>query len=55
MNMTLVITTVTIIAFFGGWFYAHKVIADECEKLGGFYVGSVVYRCIKIESQNSDE
>lgn len=34
-----------IIAGLLGWFLAHGVVADECQKLGGFYVGSKVYEC----------
>lgn len=30
---------------FIGWVWAHYSIADECEKLGGFFVGKKVYRC----------
>ena len=30
-----------------GWLQAHHTVATECEKLGGFYVGNVVYKCVK--------
>ncbi|MGI2196886.1 hypothetical protein ACRN91_15070 [Shewanella baltica] len=30
-----------------GWLQAHHTVAMECEKLGGFYVGNVVYECVK--------
>lgn len=30
-----------------GWLQAHQTVAMECEKLGGFYVGDVVYKCVK--------
>ena len=28
-----------------GWFDAHSTVARECERLGSFYVGDVVYVC----------
>lgn len=28
-----------------GYVVAHSVIARECERLGGFYVGNTVYEC----------
>lgn len=31
----------------GGWSQAHDSVAVECETLGGFYVGNVVYKCVK--------
>lgn len=36
--------------------YTHIMIANECERLGGFFVGSKTYKCILIsdsEPQNS--
>ena len=32
-----------------GWRKAHRAIASECKKLGGFYVLDEVYHCTKIE------
>lgn len=34
-----------IVAFVFGWIFAHNTIADECEKLQSFYVGSHVFEC----------
>lgn len=37
---------------FGAWFawgVAHTVIAEECEKLGGFFVGDRVFKCIEVK------
>ena len=41
-----------LIAFgFGcGWIYAHSVIATECRKLGGFYVGKSTFKCEEIRN-----
>ena len=33
------------VGFFVGWVYAHNVIANECRKLGRFYVGKSVFNC----------
>ena len=31
-----------------GWLYAHQVIASECRRLGGFYVGRSTFKCTEI-------
>jgi hypothetical protein len=28
-----------------GWIVSASTIGNECQKLGGFYVGSTVYEC----------
>ncbi|RYF45267.1 MAG: hypothetical protein EOO27_41740 [Comamonadaceae bacterium] len=28
-----------------GWAVAHHTIAKECDRLGGFYVGTAIYQC----------
>lgn len=33
-----------------GWVNAHKTVEAECEKLGGFYVGKKVFKCVKVET-----
>ncbi|HAB91940.1 MAG TPA: hypothetical protein DCF43_06340 [Pseudomonas sp.] len=32
-----------------GWIRAYTTVADECERLGGFYVGKLVFKCSAIE------
>lgn len=32
-----------------GWIQAHHTIARECLKLGSFYVGNRVFKCIEIK------
>lgn len=32
-----------------GYASAHADVARECERLGGFYVGKTVYKCVKVE------
>jgi len=38
-----------------GWYFAHHTVAEECKKLGGFYVGKTVYRCTEIIQQDNTE
>lgn len=38
-----------------GWIEAHLTVADECEKLGKFYVGKKVFTCTKSEIVQSEE
>ncbi|EPK5036987.1 hypothetical protein [Pseudomonas aeruginosa] len=33
------------IGWFGGWVYAHYTVAEECRKLGKFYVGKTIFEC----------
>lgn len=32
-----------------GWVGAHKMVARECESLGGFFVGEQVFECRPVE------
>lgn len=36
-----------IIGLFVGWNFAHKEVATECQRQGGFYVGSKDYYCFE--------
>ena len=48
-----VITAVVLaalIAAFATWGIAHNVIATECKRLGGFYVGSSTFKCEEVKS-----
>jgi len=38
-----------------GWVDAHLTVADECKKLGKFYVGKEVFTCTKTETVQSEE
>lgn len=40
---------ILLICVFAGWLFAHWSIADECKRLGGFYVGESVYICTEKE------
>lgn len=35
-----------------GWTFAHKTVAIECDRLGGFFVGDKVYRCVLSEGDD---
>lgn len=47
-----------IIGFIIAWLLSdlvtHHKIADECEKLGGFYTGNRTYKCIEITTSKTD-
>ncbi|WP_049044364.1 hypothetical protein [Acinetobacter bereziniae] len=35
--------------------YTHIMIAAECEKLGGFFLGSKSYKCVAITDSKQDK
>lgn len=46
------LATATLVAVFClGWVIGNDVVANECEKLGGFYVGDTVYECKMKDAQ----
>lgn len=32
-----------------GWYQAHQTVASECRKLGGFYVGASIFKCVEVK------
>lgn len=34
--------------------YTHIMIASECERLGGFFVGDKTYKCVAIENHTTN-
>lgn len=46
-----VILLCALIGYWIGWVHAHNTVADECERLGGFYVGKKIFKCEKVESR----
>lgn len=36
------------IGYWIGWWYAHVTVATECERLGSFFVGKRVFKCVEI-------
>lgn len=42
-----------LLAYYVGWLRAHYTVAAECERLGGFYVGSKTFRCVKVEGSKA--
>lgn len=39
------------LGYWVGWINAHHTVADECRKLGAFYVGKRVFKCTEIETK----
>ena len=37
-----------LLGCYGGWNLAHGTVADECVRLGGFYVGERVFKCVEV-------
>lgn len=31
-----------------GWNAAHVAVAAECERLGGFFVGKKIFKCVEV-------
>ena len=54
MTHALAAIVAALIAFGVGWVYAHQVVAKECERLGGFYVGKKVFKCVEVDSPYVD-
>lgn len=44
-----------VLGFLIGYGYAHIVVAEEIEKLGGFYVGKAVYKGYKVKEGIGNE
>lgn len=38
------------IGYMLGWRNAHLTVADECDRLGGFYVGTRVFKCVEAKA-----
>lgn len=39
------------IGYLVGWWNAHNTVANECKRLGKFYVGKETFQCTKIEEK----
>lgn len=35
-----------------GWAAAHHTVAIKCDRLGGFFVGKKIYKCVQVEEKN---
>jgi len=35
-----------------GWIIAHKTIASECKRLGGFFVDKETFKCVAVERED---
>ena len=43
------------IGLWNGWGSAHLAVAAECRRLGGFFVGKTVFKCVEVIEQKTDE
>lgn len=43
---------VGLLCFHWGYEHAHRTVAAECERLGGFFVERTVYRCYAIKNMD---
>lgn len=50
MNALFWILIGVILGALIGWNAAHVTVAEECEKLGGFFVGKQVFKCIEVKN-----
>lgn len=50
-HLLLIIFASLVLGFLFGWEYAHSTVSKECRRLGGFYVGSTVFKCVEIKEQ----
>ncbi|QHH96723.1 hypothetical protein [Acinetobacter dispersus] len=48
-----------LLGFILAWFlcnrYVHLMIAEECRRLGGFFVDGSTFKCIAIENNDADK
>ena len=48
-----------LLGFIIAWYLCHKythiMVANECEKLGGFFVGSKTYKCHSVVDSKQDK
>jgi len=44
-----------VVGMYAGWVCAHLAIADECKKLGAFYVRSEIFKCVKVIKYDEKE
>ena len=52
MGWVILAFIVGVIVGYGyGWNSAHVTVATECERLGSFFMGKKVFRCVKIEDK----
>lgn len=55
MIAMIMIGMAIVVAYYLGFAVAHHTIAMECERLGGFFVGKKVYKCVGVENSKTKE
>lgn len=43
-----------VVGYAFGWGRAHVIVAKECERLGGFFVGEQVFKCSAVERREGE-
>jgi len=43
------------VGYFFGWRSAHITVAMECERLGSFFVGKKVFKCVSITEVQAED
>lgn len=49
MSTAFWILLAAVIGYSFGWTGAHRTVATECDRLGSFYVGKRVFKCVEIK------
>ncbi|MDD2722197.1 MAG: hypothetical protein PHH47_12915 [Gallionella sp.] len=48
MKIILALCVGFLIGRWVGWISAHQMVANECHKLGGFFVGDSIFKCVEV-------
>lgn len=55
MAMAMAIMISLLIGTWFGYGYSHKILAMDCTKMGGFYVGTKTYNCSLVKKVKAHE
>lgn len=55
MAMAMAIMISLMIGTWFGYGYSHKILATDCTKMGGFYVGTKTYNCSLVKKVKAHE
>jgi hypothetical protein len=50
---TLAVIGAVLAAYQIGYIVAHMTVATECRRLGAFYVGKSIFKCIEIKDKKA--
>ena len=54
MKTFLLCIVCILIGNYIGWIRAHLMISAECDRNGGFFVGTNVYKCVRKEGSEDE-